>query len=89
MQTLITAHSGCEGTPDNSIIHIACALRCGVDALEIDVHPGKDGIFYLSHDEAEDCSFCPSLRDAFTLIQGSGMKINCDLKAPGIEERIL
>ena len=89
VQTMITAHSGCEGTADNSIAHIQCALRCCVEAMEIDVHPGTDGLFYLSHDVAEDSQSCPSLTDAFSLIQNTGMKINCDLKAPGIEARVL
>lgn len=49
MHTMITAHSGCEGRPDNSLEYVQYALHCGADALEVDVHPKDDG-FYISHD---------------------------------------
>ena len=88
MQTMITAHSGCEGTEDNSIAHIQCALCSGVEAFEIDVHPGPDGQFYLSHDPA-DSENCVQLSTAFSMLRGSKLKINCDLKAHGIEARVL
>ena len=37
MKTIITAHSGCEGTAPNSMDHILTALSCGSEMLEIDV----------------------------------------------------
>lgn len=89
MQTNITAHSGCEGTAENSIAHIQCALQCGVEALEIDVHPGAGEQFYLSHDPVESTGTCPSLEDAFSLLRGTNVKINCDLKARHIEHQVL
>lgn len=89
MQTMITAHSGCEGTAENSIAHIQCALQCGVEALEIDVLPGSDGQLYLSHDPVEDHKAYPTLQDAFTLLHDTQTKINCDLKAYHIEHQVL
>lgn len=89
MPTMITAHSGCEGTTENSIEHIQCALRCGVDALEVDVRSDTGGALYLSHDESPQAGQCPTLQEALALIRGSGMRINCDLKSPGIERQVL
>lgn len=86
IQTLITAHSGCEGTPDNSLEYIRFALGCGADALEVDVRFREDGL-YISHDSTG--AACPSLKEVFALARESGMKLNCDLKEPGLEERVL
>ena len=35
IKTIITAHSGCEGTAPNSMDHILTALSCGAEMLEI------------------------------------------------------
>lgn len=86
MYTMVTAHSGCEGTPDNSLEYIRHALHCGADALEVDVHPRGSG-FYISHDPSDGVH--PDLKEVFSLIRGSGMKINCDLKHQGIEHAVL
>ena len=49
--TLITAHSGSDGTPDNSMEFVNYALGTAVDALEIDVRQAADGTLIISHDE--------------------------------------
>ncbi len=86
MRTMITAHSGCEGYPDNSLEYVRHALCCGADALEIDVHP-RPGGFYISHDPSD--APCPDLGEVFSLVRESGIKVNCDLKHPGIEYEVL
>ena len=86
MYTMITAHSGCDGTPDNSLEYVKHALNCGADAFEIDVRC-RDGRLFMSHDETD--LECPGLDEVFRLMQGSSMKINCDLKEPGLEEAVL
>lgn len=86
---MITAHSGCEGTPENSMEHIQCAIQCDVDALEVDVHAGINGELYLSHDESPQPDHCITLHEAFSLISDSRLRINCDLKSPGIERQVL
>ena len=63
MHTMITAHSGCEGRPDNSLEYVQYALHCGADALEVDVHPKDDG-FYISHDPSDGAH--PDLKDVFS-----------------------
>lgn len=86
MYTMITAHSGCDGTPDNSLEFVKHALSCGADAFEIDVRC-RGGRLFMSHDETD--LECPGLDEVFRLMQGSSMKINCDLKEPGLEEAVL
>lgn len=86
IHTMITAHSGCEGRPDNSLEYVRYALGCGADALEVDVHRGSGG-FYISHDPSEDP--CPGLKEVFALVRKGGVAINCDLKEPGLEREVL
>lgn len=87
MKTMITAHSGCDGTPDNSLEFLAHALQCGADALEVDVRVRADGTLYISHDAAD--TDCPDLDTVFHMMRSSNMKINCDLKEPEIELAVL
>ena len=35
--TLITAHSGCEGTAPNSLDHILAAIDSGAEMIEVDI----------------------------------------------------
>lgn len=87
MNTLITAHSGCDGTADNSFEYLFHAIKTGADAFEVDVHRNTDGKFYLSHDSSEEA--CPDLLTAFELLKGSNKLINCDLKMDGLELKVL
>lgn len=48
---LITAHSGCMNTPENSIQSVLEGLRAGADVIEVDVRATKDRIVVLRHDE--------------------------------------
>lgn len=81
MQTImITAHSGCEGTPDNSLLSIQAAIDLGADCTEVDVRLDAAGIPRLTHDSLADCSATIPLEDAFRLIRSSALSINCDLK---------
>lgn len=47
---LVTAHSGCEDTPENSIESILAGVRAGADTVEIDVRATSDGTPILLHD---------------------------------------
>ena len=40
----ITGHSGCEGTPRDSMASIERAAALGADAVEVDVRRGSNGI---------------------------------------------
>lgn len=84
---MITAHTGCDGTPDNSEEYLRYALGLGVDAAEVDVRRGGENELILSHDETAEKAF--TLREAFRLLkkQEKG-KLNCDLKQKGLEEDV-
>ncbi|MGM9630484.1 glycerophosphodiester phosphodiesterase [Butyricicoccus sp.] len=89
MTTLLTAHSGADETPENSLEFIRYVLATEADALEIDVRrQTRSGTLVLSHDE-----LCvrgqPLLRQAMELVsQHPSMCINCDLKEPGLEQQV-
>ncbi len=83
----ITAHSGADGFPDNSLDYVRYALTSGADYLEVDVRRGADGRLMLGHDEADEA--LPTLEEVFTLLaETPRMGINCDLKEPGLEEAV-
>lgn len=77
---LITAHSGCDGTPDNSMASIQKGIALGADCVEIDVRADTQGKLWLTHDLPGDYAGLVSLRDAFALIHESGIAVNCDIK---------
>ena len=79
---LITAHSGCEGTPDNSLASIEKGIALGADCVEVDVRADMDGRLWLTHDVPKSFGGLVSLEEAFVLIHESGIAVNCDLKEP-------
>ena len=86
MKTLITAHSGCDNTPDNSIEFVEYALGLDVDALEVDVRL-RDSCLIMAHDVD---SISSPLADAFAkLVAFPEKRLNCDLKEPGLEAQVL
>ena len=80
---MITAHSGCEGTPDNSLASIEKGIALSADCVEIDIRADRFGKLWLTHDLPEDFSGLVSLEEAFALIGKSGIAVNCDLKEYG------
>lgn len=48
---LITAHSGCMGTLDNTVDSVTTALRLGADVVEEDIRVTRDGVPVLAHDD--------------------------------------
>lgn len=77
---MITAHSGCEETPDNSIASIETAVRLEADCVEIDLRADRDGGLFLTHDMPDSFSGLVSLETAFEAIRRGGIAVNCDLK---------
>lgn len=87
METLITAHTGADGRPDNSMEYVAYALSCGADALEVDVRRRPGGGLAIGHDEA--AADAPSLAEVFrAAAEHPRMRVNCDLKEPGLEAAV-
>ena len=84
--TLITAHSGSDGTPDNSMEFVNYALGTAVDALEIDVRQAANGTLIISHDETGEEAV--TLKEVFDAVRGHEKRINCDLKEYGLEEAV-
>lgn len=83
---LITAHTGADGTPDNSLEFVRYALESKADALEVDVQADPvSGELIITHDEVLSGEY-PRLREVFALLsQHPTMRINCDLKPAGLE----
>lgn len=48
---LITAHTGCMGTPDNSAESARMGIAHGADIVEDDIRATRDGTLVLSHDD--------------------------------------
>jgi glycerophosphoryl diester phosphodiesterase len=48
---LITAHSGCMNTLDNTLQSVKTGLGLGADAVEEDIRVTKDGVPVLAHDD--------------------------------------
>lgn len=87
--TYITAHTGCEKTPPNSIEHIHAALLSGAEIIEVDIH--KDGdLLYLSHDEDPNPGSRPALEECFKIVSPqNGIKVNCDVKRFGLVKPVV
>ncbi len=87
---LITAHSGCDGTPDNSLEFVAYALGLEIDAFEIDVRK-KGNLLYIRHDKPEsELEELVSLESVFFLAkEKEHISINCDLKEENLELDVL
>ncbi len=78
----ITAHSGCEQLPQDSLESVECALELKADVVEMDIRRARDGRMYISHNactgaEAEQKV---SLEQVFEKISGTCLRINCDVK---------
>ena len=84
-KTMITAHSGCEGTPENSMESILKGIGLGADCVEIDVRMDPQGKMWLTHNEVEDYTTLVPLETALRKIAESGTAVNCDIK----EEKVL
>ncbi|MBQ7688462.1 MAG: glycerophosphodiester phosphodiesterase [Clostridia bacterium] len=75
----VTAHTGCEGTPDNSLAAIDRAYESGADIVEIDLQYDAAGTPVLSHNTPAGGE--PTLAEAFEKLAAYGnMRMNVDVK---------
>ena len=75
----VTAHTGCEGTRDNSLEAIEKGAAAGADIVEFDLHFNSQGEPVLAHDYAESDSV--KLEEAFALVaKCEGLRVNVDCK---------
>lgn len=87
---LLTAHSGSDGTPENSLAFVEEMLAGDIQSIEVDVRRSKKGKLYLSHDKVEswrDVKSIFMLEELFKYLADRNINImvNCDLKEPDIE----
>lgn len=76
----LTAHTGCEGTEDNSLEAIKKGYESGADIVEFDLNFTADNEAVLSHDEAK--GKCVTLDEAFDLVaELDGLRVNVDCKS--------
>ncbi|MCS7459635.1 glycerophosphodiester phosphodiesterase [Paenibacillus doosanensis] len=54
----IAAHTGCDGTPDNTIESFMEGIRLGADIVEIDIRIARDGTLVLLHDDHPSLHEC-------------------------------
>ncbi len=77
----VTAHTGCEGTKDNSLDAITLGYGNGADIVEFDLNFNADGVPVLSHDKPKGNEV--TLDEAFALVAGyNGLQVNVDVKNP-------
>ena len=57
----ITAHSGCENTPQDSMASVEKALLLGTDIVEMDVRKAPDGVLRISHDRLDQAGYADKL----------------------------
>ena len=75
----VTAHTGCEGTADNSLEAIKKGYASGADIVEFDLRFTESGEPVLSHDA--DGKNCVTLKEAFDLVaKCKDLKVNVDCK---------
>ncbi len=75
----VTAHTGCEGTEDNSLEAIEKGAQAGADTVEFDLRFDSDGQGILSHDEGGENPV--TLDQAFRLIsEKEKITVNVDCK---------
>lgn len=80
----VTAHTGCEGTKDNTLESITAGINAGADIVEIDLNFLADGSAVLSHDSPDGENAgknLPTLDSAFELLAKSSVKMNVDVKS--------
>lgn len=83
----VTAHSGCEGTADNSVDSIRKAAEVNADIIEIDIRFAKDGTPVLSHDTPKGSEV--TLDTAFSVIaEYPSLRVNLDIKETTYLENI-
>lgn len=63
----ITAHSGCDGMPDNSMEFVRYALGSEGDCFEVDIRRNRNEELILSHDESTEMAV--KLSQVFELLK--------------------
>lgn len=76
----VTAHTGCEGTEDNTLESMRAGAFAGADIIEIDLQFLPDGTPVLCHNEPNGKDY-PTLDSAFALLKELEVRMNVDVKS--------
>ena len=78
----ITAHSGCEDTPTDSLESIDKALELGADAIEVDVRVDPEGTLRISHNAVSQEEYYEkvTLQTVLDRIHFTDLAVNFDIK---------
>ncbi|MBQ6508014.1 MAG: glycerophosphodiester phosphodiesterase [Flexilinea sp.] len=81
-EPMITAHSGCEETPTDSLESIDKALEFGADAIEVDVRVDQNGELRISHNAVSQEEYYKkvNLETVFGRIRFTDLAVNFDIK---------
>lgn len=81
-EPMITAHSGCEDTPTDSLESIDKALEYGADAIEVDVRADYNGELRISHNSVSQEEYYEkaTLRTVLDRIRFTNLAVNFDIK---------
>ncbi len=79
----VTAHSGAENTPENSLEYLQMCIRNGFETAEVDVTFRDDGTPALKHADSAGEQEGILFADAIALVASSSetLRLNLDLKA--------
>ena len=75
----VTAHTGCEGTEENSLEYLNEAVKLGVEVIEFDVSFDGEQNPVLAHDEPKGGEV--TLEEAFAVVKANPhIRVNVDIK---------
>lgn len=86
---LLIGHRGAAALArENTLEAIEAAARVGVDGVELDVLPGRDGGVVVAHGP-ELPADAPSLPEALALVAELGLLVQIDVKTRGVEAEVV
>jgi glycerophosphoryl diester phosphodiesterase len=86
---LLIGHRGAAAlAPENTLAAIEAASRAGVDGVELDVLPDRNGRVVLAHGP-EIPPDAPSLAEGLALVAELGLLVQVDVKTRGVEEGVV
>jgi glycerophosphoryl diester phosphodiesterase len=86
---LLIGHRGAAALArENTLEAIEAAARVGVDGVELDVLPGRDGVVVVAHGPEVPPDAAP-LPDALALVAELGLLVQIDVKTRGVEAEVV
>lgn len=79
----ITAHSGCEGTEQDSLASVEKGIALGADIVEVDVRMDGAGTLRIAHNQepsVEAYALHATLQQVFDRLRPTALAVNLDIK---------